>query len=114
MAAIIISTSKFNTTTNTAGVTLAPSDTLNVLAGVAIVNGGSGTSPGIFGTGSNSILLNGDVYSSASNGITEGGSCDVNVGAGSTVFGGSRGMALSAGNNTIGIAGQVVGGAGKS
>jgi hypothetical protein len=105
MAVVTISTNKFSSAAGTAGVTLNPGDTLNVLAGIAIVSSGTGSSPGILGTGSNSILLNGDVFSNSSNGITEGGSCDVNVGAGSTVFGGgSSGMLFSAGSNSIGIA----------
>src|SRR5262245_3854789 len=101
MAAVTISTNKFNTLADTAGVTLNPGDTLNVLAGIAILNSGLGNSPGISGVGSNSILLNGDVFSNQSNGIAEGGSCDINVGAGSTVFGGNAGIALSAGSTSI-------------
>jgi hypothetical protein len=114
MAIVTISTIKTVSlgTSNMPGVVLGVGDTLNLLASGGIFDYATGTSPGISGAGSNSLLLNSDVFSAVFGNdavnIAAGGN-DVNVGSGSTISGANMGINLSGGGNAVGIAGQVTG-----
>src|SRR5262245_53626809 len=98
---------------NTPGVVLGAGDTLNLLATGGIVDYGPGFSPGVSGAGSNSLVVNGSIYSANASGIDlSAGGNDVNVGANVTVASAATfgfGISINGNNNSIGIAGTVAG-----
>src|SRR5262245_31907608 len=92
----------FNAANNTPGVTLASGDTLNLLATGSIFDFASGASYGISGAGSNSVVLNGNVFSSLALGVFfAAGGNDLNITGTSTVSGGvnSDGVYFGGSNN---------------
>jgi Ca2+-binding RTX toxin-like protein len=110
MAIVTISTNKLNHTLNTAALTLEAGDTLNLLPQAGIFNFAYDASPGVLGAGANSLVLNGDVFSATGIGLTfTSGNNDINVGAASTVFGQTMGIAIVGNNSTVGVAGHVIG-----
>ena len=109
MAIITVSTNVNNNLSNTPALTLASGDTLNLLAGVGIFNFAPGTSNGVQAAGSNSFGLDGDIFSFNAIGLNiAAGGNDINIGAGSTIFGDLQGIAIAGNGNALGIAGQVV------
>ena len=91
MATITVSTNITNSTADTAALTLASGDTVNLLPNVGIFNYGTGASDGIHAGGSNSFILNGDVFSMNRAAIAVfAGNNDINIGAASTVLGHGR------------------------
>ena len=88
MATITVSTNITNSTANTPALTLASGDTVNLLPNVGIFNYGTVARRGIAAFGSNSFILNGDVFSMDYSGISVfAGNNDINIGAASTVRG---------------------------
>src|SRR5262245_41460270 len=110
MATVTISTIKTipDSASFTPGVTLTSGDTLNLLATGGIVNYGTGNSPGVSGAGSNSLVLNGDIFAAHADAVDISGSGgnDINITATSTLTG-IGGLAIAGNNNSLGIAGQV-------
>ena len=87
MAIITVSTNITNSTADTDALTLASGDTVNLLPNVGIFNYGAGVS-GIHAGGSNSFILNGDVFSMGRDAIfVVAGNNDINIGAASMVLG---------------------------
>jgi Ca2+-binding RTX toxin-like protein len=98
---------------DTPGATLNAGDTLDVLANTGIYNYGTGgSSDGVFGAGSNSVFLNGDIFAANGSGlrIATGGN-DINVGAACTINSlHSDGIYIPDSNSAISIAGKVIAG----
>src|SRR5262245_47157669 len=93
---------------NTPGVTLASGDTLNLLAIGGIIDIGSVISPGVSGAGANSVVLNGNVLSTGSDGLVfAAGNNTISVLAGSSVSGANGINILNpGGSNAVTIAGK--------
>ena len=95
--------------------TLAAGDTVNLLPNVGIFNHGTSGSSGIQAGGSNSFILDGDVFSRTGSGIVVlAGNNDINIGAASMVRGQAVGIFVDGSNSAIGVAGEVVGATGRA
>jgi hypothetical protein len=110
MATTTVSTNITNSTAATNALTLASGDTVNLLPDVGILNYGTGQSSGIQAGGSNSFVLDGDVFSMNWIAVSvAAGNNDINVGAASTLLGHVAGIFVAGNGSTISVAGDVIG-----
>ncbi|HSW11804.1 MAG TPA: calcium-binding protein [Solimonas sp.] len=107
MAHFVQTSSIHSSANSTPGFTLASTDTLLVLEGVAITATGA-SSPAVSAASGNRITLDGTLYSAAGSTIVATDSLELRIGTDGAIFGNNSGINVNGGNNTIINSGEIL------